>query len=132
MSYGGSRNTLTISLAEPVVFHRNVDASSTSLLRGLLVLEVSKPTKISSIELELTGKVKISWPQGTRYISCLSDATHGHLSAVGSRCIDITDEHEIFKVSTVFFRARSTKNGAKEGYKDFGKGASLIVQSKLR
>jgi arrestin-related trafficking adapter 3/6 len=68
------KNTLTIRLTESVVFLRNVDGvgrrpgqsntGSTSLLRGLLVLDLAKPTRISSIEIDLTGKVMTSWPEG--------------------------------------------------------------------
>ena len=75
MSHKSSKNTLTIRLTESVVFLRNVegigrrpnqanDAGPTSLLRGLLILDLSKPTRISSIEIDLTGKVMTSWPEG--------------------------------------------------------------------
>ncbi|KIM87620.1 hypothetical protein PILCRDRAFT_4046 [Piloderma croceum F 1598] len=102
------KNSLTISLAESVVFRTNGrrpnDPSPPSMLRGLLILNLCKPTRISSIELELTGKSTASWPQ-----------------AVGSRCVNVTEEHEIFNASTVFFRAGSTDKG-RDGWKEFQKG----------
>jgi len=73
------KNTLTIRLTESVVFLRNVDGVGrrpdqsntcpTSLLRGLLVLDLAKPTRISSIEIDLTGKVMTSWPEGGNNIA---------------------------------------------------------------
>lgn len=69
------KNTLAIRLTESVVFLRNIesagrrpnntnDPAPTSLLRGLLVLDLYKPTRISSIDLSLTGKVVTSWSEG--------------------------------------------------------------------
>ena len=65
-------NGLTIRLTESAVFLRPGGASSRShsqdsqpsLLRGLLVLDLLKPTRIKSIELELIGKTSNSWPEG--------------------------------------------------------------------
>lgn len=34
------------------------------MVRGLLTLNIVKPIKISSIEIELTGKTNTSWPEG--------------------------------------------------------------------
>jgi arrestin-related trafficking adapter 3/6 len=69
------KNSLAIRLTESVVFLRNIestgrrpnhdnDPTPTSLLRGLLVLDLYKPTRISSIDLSLIGKVVTSWPEG--------------------------------------------------------------------
>ena len=64
-------NGLTIRLTESAVFLRPGDASPSrsrdsqpSVLRGLLVLDLLKPTRIKSIELELIGKASNSWPEG--------------------------------------------------------------------
>lgn len=67
-----TKNNLSIRLTESVVFLRNNDptgrrtngSAPTSLLRGLLTLELAKPTRISSIELDFQGKVLTSWPEG--------------------------------------------------------------------
>ncbi|KAG6841423.1 hypothetical protein C0991_011317 [Blastosporella zonata] len=58
------------------------------MLRGLLVLELAKPTRITSIELELIAKSSTAWPEG-----------------IGARRTDITEEHTLFHAETVFFRA---------------------------
>ena len=65
------RNSLAISLIDPVVFLRGVDFSrgrhensSPSILRGLLTLYLTKPTRISSIEVELIGQSVTSWSEG--------------------------------------------------------------------
>jgi hypothetical protein len=69
------RNSLAISLIDPVVFLRGVDFSrgrhensSPSILRGLLTLCLTKPTRISSIEVELIGQSLTTWSEGI----CLS------------------------------------------------------------
>ena len=69
------KNTLNIRLAEPVVFlrgsaettttgRRTRPPAQTAMLRGLLVLQIEKPTKICSIDVTLEGKSQISWPEG--------------------------------------------------------------------
>ena len=71
----GNKKALSIRLSESAVYlrteargrrsTRDVDtASRGSLLRGLLVLELAKSTKISSIELELTATTCNAWSEG--------------------------------------------------------------------
>ncbi|EIN06564.1 hypothetical protein PUNSTDRAFT_136415 [Punctularia strigosozonata HHB-11173 SS5] len=98
-------NSVSIRLTEPVVFLRGGDitgrqrpASSNAppaMVRGLLVLDIVKPTRITSIEVELVGKSETAWPEG-----------------VGARRIEVTEEHKIFSASTVFFRAGSEPSTA--------------------
>lgn len=52
------------------------------MLRGLLTLTLAKPTRISSIEIELVGKTSTAWPE-------------------------VAEEHEIYSQSYVLFRAGS-------------------------
>ena len=76
-SYKNKKNSLTIRLAESAVFLRadqsytlrnNGSASNAfscnGMLRGLLVLDLVKPTKITSIEVELTALTTTSCPEG--------------------------------------------------------------------
>jgi hypothetical protein len=95
-----SKNELTIRLTESVVFLRTADrtsrqlipiSSSPSMVRGLLTLDLAKPMRISSIELELQGTSTITWIDG-----------------VGQRRSDVLEEHKIFSASTVFFSATSS------------------------
>lgn len=71
-----TKNTLDIRLTESVVFLRGGDGTGRhrsgtqpnappALIRGLLTLTLVKPTKISSIEVELLGKTSTAWPEGT-------------------------------------------------------------------
>ncbi|KAI0696679.1 hypothetical protein C8T65DRAFT_663417 [Cerioporus squamosus] len=93
-----TKNALDIRLAESVVFLRAGDATgrqrtmqadaSPGMVRGLLVLNLAKPTRITSIEVELVGRTVTAWPEG-----------------VGARRIEITEEHDIYSQSYVFFRA---------------------------
>jgi hypothetical protein len=67
-----SKNSLTITLTEPVVILRTVDVagvsgggvSSPSMLRGLLALDLVKANRISSIEVELQAISHASWSEG--------------------------------------------------------------------
>ncbi|KAG6828251.1 hypothetical protein H0H92_008639 [Tricholoma furcatifolium] len=92
------KNPLTIRLTESAVFLRSDGSgrrhrgqwqeSRPSMLRGLLVLDLPKPTRITSIELELLAKSSTAWPEG-----------------IGARRTDITEEHILFHAETVYFRA---------------------------
>ena len=72
-------NALSIRLTEPVVFLRTNDPSGKhgpdpgdppAFVRGLLTLHLTKPTRISSIEVELQAVVAATWPEG----ACLTAA----------------------------------------------------------
>ncbi|KAK7057584.1 arrestin-C domain-containing protein [Favolaschia claudopus] len=96
-----SKNTLTIRLTEAAVFlrtsenntrRRNADdlneESRPAMLRGLLTLDIVKPIKVTSIDLELQAKTSTSWPEG-----------------VGARRVDVQEDHKVFSESVVYFRA---------------------------
>ena len=69
------KSKLSIRLAEPVIYLKDVDFSGRrythnefsppSMVRGILVLNLHKPTKICSIGIELTAKSSTRWPEGT-------------------------------------------------------------------
>ncbi|KAL4252367.1 hypothetical protein ABKN59_004884 [Abortiporus biennis] len=97
MSVKPIKNSLEIRLAESVVFLRAGDATGRTrnqinappaMLRGLLTMTLVKPTKITSIDIELVCKTSTAWPEG-----------------VGARRIDITEEHKTYEQSYVFFDA---------------------------
>ncbi|KAG1854182.1 hypothetical protein DFJ58DRAFT_384275 [Suillus subalutaceus] len=94
------KNTLCIRLTESVVFLRtsnptgrdyNQGNAAPGIVRGLLTLNIVKPTRISSIEIELQGK-----------------ATTSSFEGVGARRIEVTEQHKVFTASTVFFQAASS------------------------
>ncbi|KAG6332319.1 hypothetical protein ID866_6772 [Astraeus odoratus] len=91
------KNGLSIRLTEPVVFLRTNDPSGRhgpdsgdppGLVRGLLTLNLTKPTRISSIEVELRVVATQTWAEGA-----------------GPRQMDITDEHTIYSQTITCFRA---------------------------
>lgn len=104
------RNTLCIRLTESVVFLRtsdptgrdhNQENAAPAMVRGLLTLNIVKPTRISSIEIELQGK-----------------ATTSSFEGVGARRIEVTEQHKAFSASKVFFQAElspSTRRTASVG-----------------
>lgn len=68
---------LQIRLTEPVIFLRGpstgfdfrgrpqvVRDGQPAMLRGLLTLRLSKPTRIRSITVKLEGKARTEWPEG--------------------------------------------------------------------
>jgi len=69
------KNSLTLSLTESVLFLRTPDFStplptthqnvSPSMLRGLLILTLCKPTRISRIQVNLLGESATTWTEGT-------------------------------------------------------------------
>jgi hypothetical protein len=69
------KSKLSIRLAEPVIYLKDVDFSGRrrthnelsppSIVRGILVLHLSKPTKICSIGIELSAKSSTRYPEGT-------------------------------------------------------------------
>ncbi len=94
------KNALSIRLAESAVFlrtdyskntRRNSSPSSFSrngVLRGLLVLDLVKPTKVTRIDVELTSTTSTACPEG-----------------IGARRIEINEQHRVFHASTTFFSA---------------------------
>ena len=60
--------SVNISLAEPVLFlqghDQNNQAGSPALLRGSLVMRLSKPAKIKAITLTFKGRARTEWPEG--------------------------------------------------------------------
>jgi arrestin-related trafficking adapter 3/6 len=93
---------LAISFTEPVVFLRgdhsspkrgilarnNSEPAPQAMVRGLLVLTLDKPTKISTIEVEIEGKCTSNWTDGT-----------------GSRGVENFEEHRILYADTTLFSA---------------------------
>ncbi|KAG2755363.1 hypothetical protein P692DRAFT_20689363, partial [Suillus brevipes Sb2] len=66
----------------------NQENAAPAMVRGLLTLNIVKPTRISSIEIELQGK-----------------ATTSSFEGVGARRIEVTEQHKAFSASKVFFQA---------------------------
>lgn len=93
---------VAIRLTEPVVFlrgdHSNpkrghlprdeIDQLPLAMVRGLLVLTLDKPAKISTIEVELEGICLSEWPEG-----------------MGSRRVEVFEEHRILHAKATFFNA---------------------------
>ena len=65
----GNGVSLSISLAEPVLFLQGFDHSelgnqTTTMLRGSFHLRVSKSAKIKAISLAFRGRAETEWPEG--------------------------------------------------------------------
>jgi hypothetical protein len=69
-STGGGTTSISIALAEPVLFltggfdtHERHHERPT-MLRGTLMVQFAKPTKIKAISLQFSGKGRTDWPEG--------------------------------------------------------------------
>jgi hypothetical protein len=112
-----SKASLNICLIEPVIFvarPRRVRGEETlstqsAILRGLLVLKLPKPSKITSVEVFLEGRSKTEWPEGEfEFALPCSDLAHIYdHTGIGPRRVEVTEEHELLNAHTVFFRAGS-------------------------
>ena len=65
----GNGVSLSIALAEPVLFLQGMDQSelgnqTTTMLRGTFHLRVSKSAKIKAITLAFRGRAETEWPEG--------------------------------------------------------------------
>ncbi|KAI8932011.1 hypothetical protein NX059_010906 [Plenodomus lindquistii] len=65
---GGGVN-VNIQLTEPVLFLRGFEQAeyaerNTAMLRGSMILKVTKPTKIKAVTLKFRGKATTKWPEG--------------------------------------------------------------------
>ncbi|KAH9942155.1 uncharacterized protein BXZ73DRAFT_41120 [Epithele typhae] len=113
------KNALDVRLAESVVFLRAGDATgrqrtiqadaAPGMVRGLLVLTLAKPTRITSIEVELLGKTVTAWPEG-----------------VGARRVEITEDHVIHSQTCVFFRAGAAPGAS--GRRNISVGPGLALE----
>ncbi|CAB4420999.1 unnamed protein product [Rhizophagus irregularis] len=65
---------LQINLIEPILYFRgDTEESVGCFLRGNLILNLPKPTKIRKIEMKFVGKVKTFWPEGRNYYGSASN-----------------------------------------------------------
>ncbi|KAH9006181.1 hypothetical protein EDB86DRAFT_3142790 [Lactarius hatsudake] len=97
------KNSLSISLIDPIVFLRGVNSSTRrsiarenappSILRGLLTLRLTKPTRISSIQVDLVGQSVVTWSQGA------------------VRPVEMRDENKLFSASQIFFQVPQSTSG---------------------
>ena len=75
------KNAVSIRLNESAIFLRTDGPSArrtnnetrNSMLRGLLVLDLVKPMKITSIDVQLTAMTSTAWPEGKfLVVQCIS------------------------------------------------------------
>lgn len=69
-SFGGGTTSLSISLAEPVLFltggfeSHEPQSERPTMLRGTLMVKLAKPSKLKAITLQFSGKSRTEWPEG--------------------------------------------------------------------
>jgi hypothetical protein len=123
------KNSLSISLTESVVFLRSVDVSShrpttrentpPSILRGLLILSLVKPTRISSIKVDLIGQSVTTWTEGTLshlivgFITSISISIYlTFLAGPSTRYpSELQEKINLFSATRTFFQASRIPTG---------------------
>lgn len=108
-----SKSSLTITLTEPLVILRTADVAGAyalsggvaapSAVRGLLALDLSKASRISSIEVELMAVSYSSWCEGTSRLHFSLGDSFSIVSGIGT-----SEERKIFSATQIFFRAASS------------------------
>lgn len=73
---GGNGVSVSIILAEPVIYLTGLDHDgtsrdpSTAILRGRLQLNITKSVKLKAVTLTFTGKARTEWPEGKFPLGC--------------------------------------------------------------
>ncbi|KAK8849580.1 hypothetical protein IAR55_004915 [Kwoniella newhampshirensis] len=115
-----SNTPLQIRLTEPVIFLKGPSTGldfrgrpqtvrqdgQPAMVRGLLTLRLTKPTRIRNITIKLEGKARTEWPEG-----------------IGAKRMETSEEHVILSEQTTFFsalrednsRSRSTRRALSVG-----------------
>jgi hypothetical protein len=74
-----------ISLAEPVLYlqgfeQNDANSRTTSMLRGSLLVRVTKPSKLKAISLKFRGRARTEWPEGET-VNGVQSVTQGLIKA---------------------------------------------------
>ncbi|KAL7424873.1 hypothetical protein Q5752_000559 [Cryptotrichosporon argae] len=119
-----SDKPIQIRLTEPVIFLRGPSTGTDfrgrpqavrtdgqhAMVRGLLTLRLSKPTRIRRVDVTLEGKGRTEWPEG-----------------IGPRRTETYEEHELIRESITFFSASKTDTRSQSARRarSVGPGTSL-------
>lgn len=111
-----------IRLAEPLLFlqgfdHQDATSRRTAMLRGNLVIRVTKTAKIKAITLNFKGKARTEWPEGTPFsLDFISDSCRLSSLHIGipPRNCEYFEEEIINRHTWPFFNAQFP--AAEKGY----------------
>ncbi|CUS06858.1 unnamed protein product [Tuber aestivum] len=114
-STSGGAVTMTIQLAEPMLFLQGFDQSDHSnrtpaMLRGSLLLRISKPTKIKTVSLAFRGRARTEWPEGIATLipgfKKLSNQLLSYTLGIPPKKSEYFEEKEIMQHIWPFFNAQ--------------------------
>jgi hypothetical protein len=111
-SSSGGAVTMTIQMAEPILFLQGLDGSESSrrpaMLRGSLVLRVTKPTKIKAVTLTFRGRARTEWPEGMNF--CCDDGmfydANECIIGIPPKKSEYYEEKELMQHTWPFFNAQ--------------------------
>lgn len=133
-----SKNSLSIRLTEPVIFLRSATEQASSrrqrgrvgndapaLLRGLLTLKLTKPARISSIEVILQGISQTQLPESEPFSTAIiiSLLMNCQANPAGQRRVDTNEENTFLNTSTFLFRSEEYRRS-----QTLGPGVSLASE----
>lgn len=120
------KSALSIHLTESVTFlhsspgERVDEDAQPSVLRGLLTLTLSKPAKLTSIEIQLQGSSYMSWQSGRLWKHSLLNIDPCIIVlGVGAECVERT-EQQVYSASNQLFQLEEPHST--KGWQDFPKG----------
>ena len=110
----GNGVSLSIALAEPVLFLQGMDQSelgnqTTTMLRGTFHLRVSKSAKIKTITLAFRGRAETEWPEGEsppRIFRHIERRSNWLTPGIPPRKTEFKDRESIMNHTWPFFNAQ--------------------------
>lgn len=110
----GNGVSLSIALAEPVLFLQGMDQSelgnqTTTMLRGTFHLRVSKSAKIKTISLAFRGRAETEWPEGEAPCTLILHIRHRSncvILGIPPRKTEFKDRESIMNHTWPFFNAQ--------------------------
>ena len=115
-------NSLSLTLTESALFLRAVhvhrhppshENAPPAILRGLLVLSLAKPTRISSIQVELVAQSVTTWTEGMDILFCFSPLDSFTVSAGQNTRYpaELHEKNNLYSATRTFFRAPRASTG---------------------
>ncbi|KAF8332595.1 uncharacterized protein EI90DRAFT_3122350 [Cantharellus anzutake] len=120
---------VVVRAGEPIVFTRKTRATSTPILiRGLLELEVSEPTPITSISASLICKWRVEWPGG---IPPTFNKFHEEKAVVSSQDLLLSDKVQALQQKSSV-EGRRSRSGVLPSRQDRGTVVSRLFKGWAR
>ena len=103
--------SVTLALAEPFLYLQGFDQNdtnsrNTTMLRGSLLIRVTKQAKLKSISLNFKGKSETEWPEGEHSCTPSNPSETDDILGIPPRRVDFRDTATIMNHTWAFFNAQ--------------------------